>query len=120
MEMVVNGVATRKVAAITEELCGSSFSKYTVSALCARLDPLVTAWKARPLGEQVFPFVLVDALVLKVREGDRVRSLAASLALGVNASGYREILGLRLGNSESERTWSEWFGWLKGRAWRAW
>jgi Transposase, Mutator family len=49
MEMVVNGVSTRKVTAITEELCGTSFSKSTVSALCARLDPLVAAWNERPL-----------------------------------------------------------------------
>jgi putative transposase len=68
MEMVVNGVSTRKVTARTEELCGTSFSKSTVSALCARLDPLVTAWNERPLGEQAFPFVLADALVVKVRD----------------------------------------------------
>ncbi len=68
MEMVVNGVSTRKVTAITEELCGTSFSKSTVSSLCARLDPLVTAWNERPLGEQAFPFILADALVVKVRE----------------------------------------------------
>ena len=86
MEMVVNGVSTRKVTQITEELCGASFSKSTVSALCAQLDPLVTAWNERPLGEQAFPFVLVDALVLKVREDERVRALSGLLAIGVNAA----------------------------------
>lgn len=115
MEMVVCGVSTRKVTQITEELCGTSFSKSTVSALCARLDPLVTAWNERPLGEQAFPFVLVDALVLKVREDERVRSLAGLVAIGVNAAGFREILGIQLGDSESEASWSEFFAWLKRR-----
>lgn len=115
MEMVVNGVSTRKVTQITEELCGASFAKSTVSALCAHLDPLVTAWNERPLGEQVFPFVLVDALVLKVREDERVRALSGLLAIGVNAAGSREILGLQLGDSESEASWSGFLGWLKRR-----
>ncbi len=115
MEMVVNGVSTRKVTQITEELCGTSFSKSTVSALCDRLDPLVTAWNERPLGEQEFPFVLADALIVKVREQERVRALAALIAIGINAAGYREILGIQLGDSESEGSWSTFFAWLKRR-----
>jgi putative transposase len=115
MEMVVNGVSTRKVTQITEELCGASFSKSTVSALCAQLDPLVTAWNERPLGEQACPFMLVDALVVKVREEERVRALSCLLAIGVNAAGSREILGLQLGDSESEASWSAFLGWLKRR-----
>ncbi len=115
MEMVVNGVSTRKVTAITEELCGTSFSKSTVSALCARLDPLVTAWNERPLGKQDFPFFLADALMVKVRDEERVRTLAALIAIGINAAGYREILGIQLGDSESEGSWSTFFGWLKRR-----
>jgi transposase-like protein len=58
---------------------------------------LVTAWKARDLSEQRSPFVLVEALVLKVREGGRVRAVSALVAVGVHALGYREILGLHLG-----------------------
>jgi transposase-like protein len=115
MEMVVNGVSTRKVAQITEELCGKAFSKSTVSDLCQGLDPLVSAWNERSLAEQRYPFVLVDALVLKIREGGRVRARSALLAIGVNEAGYREILGLQLGDSESERSWMEYFVWLKGR-----
>jgi putative transposase len=115
MEMVVNGVSTRKVAQITEELCGKAFSKSTVSDLCQGLDPLVSAWNERSLAEQRYPFVLVDALVLKTREGGRVRARSALLAIGVNEAGYREILGLQLGDSESERSWMEYFVWLKGR-----
>ncbi len=56
MEMVVQGVSTRKVTKITEELCGVEVSKSTVSALCGRLDPLVTDWNARPLEETAYPF----------------------------------------------------------------
>lgn len=115
MEMVVNGVSTRKVARITEELCGTSFAKSTVSDLCKALDPLVSAWNERDLSAQQFPFVLVDALVVKVRENGQVRAVSALVATGVNAQGYREVLGLRVGDSESERTWMEFFTWLKGR-----
>jgi transposase-like protein len=115
MEMVVNGVSTRKVARITEELCGTSFAKSTVSDLCKRLDPVVTAWNERDLSGQRIPFLLVDALVVKVREGGRVRGVSALVATGVNEQGYREIVGLRVGDSESERTWQDFFTWLKGR-----
>jgi len=59
MEMVINGVSTRKVAKITEELCGTEFSKSTVSELCKRLDPLVKEWNERPL-KKAYPFVMVD------------------------------------------------------------
>jgi putative transposase len=115
MEMVVNGVSTRKVARITEELCGTAFAKSTVSDLCKGLDPFVAAWNERDLGERRYPFVLVDALVLKVREAGRVRAVSALVAVGVNEAGYREILGLQLGGSESERSWVGLFTWLKGR-----
>jgi len=115
MEMVVNGVSTRKVARITEELCGREFSKSTVSDLCKGLDPLVEAWNGRDLSSTRFPFVLVDALVVKVREHSCVRSCSALIATGINEAGYREILGLQLGDSESERSWMDFFTWLKGR-----
>jgi putative transposase len=115
LEMVINGVSTRKVTHITEELCGTEVSKSTVSALCARLDPLVQAWNERDLSATPYPFVLVDALVLKVREDGRVRARSALIATGLNAEGYREILGLRLGDSESEASWAELFSWLKSR-----
>jgi len=115
MEMVVNGVSTRKVARITEELCRTSFSKSAVSHLCRGLDPLVEAWNERDLGGARFPFVLVDALVIRVREDGRVRSCSALIASGVNEDGYREILGLQLGDSASEQSWTDFFRWLKGR-----
>lgn len=73
MEMVVNGVSTRKVSRITEELCGKDFSKSTVSALCHQLDPLVQAWNERRLEAQAFPFVIV----IHVREEGHVRNVSA-------------------------------------------
>lgn len=115
MEMVVNGVSTRKVAHITEELCGKEFSKSTVSELCKGLDATVHAWNERDLGGQQYPFLLVDALVVKVREGGQVRNVSALLAVGVNGQGYREILGLQMGDSESEASWTALFTWLKRR-----
>ena len=118
MEMVVNGVSTRKVSAITEELCGTEFSKSNVSDLCKRLDPIVTAWNNRPISESRFPFVLVDAMYLKVREDGRVRSRGVMLGIGVNTDGQREILGLMLGDTESEKSWTEFLSWLKARGLR--
>jgi transposase-like protein len=114
MEMVLNGVSTRKVAAITEELCGTRFARSTVSQLCTALDARVGAWNNRPL-EAVYPFVLVDALVIKVRRDEAVRATSALIVTGINDQGYRELLGLRLGDSESEGTWTEMFTWLKQR-----
>ena len=114
MEMVVQGVSTRKVSAITEELCGASFSKSTVSALCAGLEPRVRAFNERRL-EGEFPFVLVDALFIKSRDDERVVSRAALVVSGIRNDGYREILGVRMGDTESFSTWDETFRWLKGR-----
>lgn len=113
MEMVVNGVSTRKVTRITEELCGVTFSKSSVSQLCMALDGRVAAFNERELG--VFPFVIVDAMYFKAREGDSVQSKAAMVVSGVNQHGNREILGLRIGDSESEAFWLEAFRWLKQR-----
>jgi putative transposase len=115
MEMVLNGVSTRKVATITEELCGTRFSRSTVSHLCTALDARVQAWNARSLDAQAYPFVLVDALVVKVRRDNAVRATSALIVSGVNAQGRREILGLSLGDSESEATWIDMFAWLKRR-----
>ena len=115
MGMVVQGVSTRKVEALTKQLRGAEFSKSPVSALCARLDPLVSAWNERQLSDQRYAFLIVDALVIRVREEGRVRPCSALIASGVNEKGYREVLGLQIGDSESEASWSELFIWLKKR-----
>jgi putative transposase len=114
MEMVVNGVSTRKVELITEELCGKKFSKSTVSELCKSLDPVVEAFKTRPL-EDHYPFVQVDAIYLKVRENGRVESKGLLIAIGINEEGYREIIGFNLANSETEDSWGTFFNSLKER-----
>ena len=114
MEMVLNGVSTRKVTKITEELCGTQFSKSTVSQLCTGLDARVRAFNERPLGS--FPFLIIDAMYCKSRtQYDGVVSKAALMISAVNAEGNREILGVRIGDSESESFWRETFEWLKDR-----
>tara|TARA_Y100001933_G_C18937447_1_gene538011 strand:+ start:108 stop:1322 length:1215 start_codon:yes stop_codon:yes gene_type:complete len=114
IEMVINGVSTRKIKMVTEELCGKSFSKSTISSLCQQLDPIVEAFRNRPL-EKHYPFVVVDALYIKVRENGRVRSKGLLIAKGVNENGYREILGFQLSDSESKSSWGELFSNLKNR-----
>ena len=92
MEEAHGGVSTRKVTKITEELCGSSFSKSTVSRLCEELDVRVGAWNERPLKKKRYPFLLVDAMQIKVRRDEAVRSTSALIAIGINEEGYGEIL----------------------------
>jgi putative transposase len=114
MEMYVNGVSTRKVSKITEQLCGASFSSSTVSELCTDLDSRVSAFNERKLDVN-YPFLIVDCLFIKARENDAIESKACMIACGINASGEREILGVRIGDSESEAFWKDTFDWLKGR-----
>lgn len=114
MEMVVQGVSTRKVTEITETLCGTAFSKSTVSALCASLDPRVRAFNERALTAE-YPLIMVDAIVLTARDVDRVLPKAALIASGIRADGWREVLGVQIGDSESLTTWNDFFRWLKGR-----
>jgi transposase-like protein len=114
MEMVIKGVSTRKVSAITEELCGASFSKSTVSELCVGLDARVKVFNERRLQGE-YPFVIVDALFIKSRQGDRVVKRAALIASGIRTDGHREILGVQIGDSENYTTWEDMFKWLKGR-----
>ena len=115
MEMVVNGVSTRKVTNITEELCGASFSKSTVSSLCTGLDARVRAFNERRFDGEDYPFILMDALFFKSREDDRVVSRAALTVSGIREDGFREILGIQIGDTESFSTWDETFRWLKQR-----
>ncbi|NIP73878.1 MAG: IS256 family transposase, partial [Gammaproteobacteria bacterium] len=114
LEMVVNGVSTRKVARITEELCGREFKRSTVSDLAKRLDAQVEAWSERPL-EGAFPFLIVDAMQIKVRREEAVRPTSVLIAIGVNEEGRREIVALRVADSESEQSWRDLFGDLKRR-----
>ena len=115
MEMVVNGVSTRKVKRITDELCGREFSKSTVSRLCETLDEKVEAWNERRLDDVDRPFVIVDAIQIKVRRQGAVRSTSALVAVAITEEGYREILGIRITNSETEEGWKAFFRALNDR-----
>ena len=104
-EMYLQGVSTRKVTSITETLCGTEFSKSQVSALTARLDAELKAWRNRPLDGE-YPYLIVDAQYHKVRENHRVVSKAVLTINGINKDGYREILAVECGITENETTWS--------------
>ncbi len=97
MEMYVQGVSTRKVAAITEQLCGTRFSKSQVSALAGRLDGELAAWRERPLTAPSYPYVWVDARYEHVRVDGRVVSQGVLLVTGLRGDdGKREILGVAM------------------------
>lgn len=115
LEMVINGVSTRKVSRVVEEMCGMEISSSSVSDLCKRLDPIVTGWNERPLHEHQYPFLALDALYIKVREMGRVRSYGVLVGIGIRADGCREILGLKLSRTESEISWEKYLGWLCDR-----
>lgn len=114
MEMVANGVATRNVQKITETLCGTKFSKSTVSNLCRKLTIEVEAFRNRAL-TQLYPFVFVDAIYFKERSSGRAVSKAFMVALGINQDGYKEILGFDAYDCESKETWKKFLKTLDGR-----
>jgi putative transposase len=97
---VVNGVSTRKVEKVVQEICGTSFSKSTVSNLCKDLYKDVEAFRTRPLNGP-YPFLTVDATYFKVRENHRIISKAFMIAYGTNSQGVREILGFDIYPEES-------------------
>jgi len=115
MDMVVQGVSTRKVKHITQILCGREFSKSTVSQLCKGLDEQVNAFLNRGLNDVAYPFVIADAMYCKVRHNGRVRSTAVLMAVGINEEGYREILGLEVSMKESTQSWGTFFARLRER-----
>ena len=113
-EMVVNGVSTRKVSLVVEQLCGKSISKSSVSELCKDLDKSVKEFKDRPL-EGNYPFLIVDATYFKVRENYRVISKALMIALGINEKGKREIIGFDLYDCENKTNWYDFLMRLQAR-----
>lgn len=115
MEMYLEGVSCRKVKKITEQLCGVSFSKSTVSQLSTNLDVRLQAWRNRPLHDKKYPFLIVDALIVKVRRSQSIRSTGVLIAYGVNEEGIREPLDLLIADSENESSWEELFKRLKQR-----
>ena len=113
-EMVINGVSTRKVSKVMETLCGTSFSKSTVSEVCKDLDKAVGEFRTRLLEEE-YPFLTVDATYFKVRENGRIISKAFMIAYGTNTQGHREILGFGVYANESSDTWTDFLVGLKKR-----
>ena len=113
-EMYVQGVSTRKVKAVTEELCGHEFSASTVSEMNKTLDAKLEAFANRRL-EEPYPYLIVDARYEKVREGGIIRSRAVLIAIGINWDGRREVLAVELANRESESSWREFLLRLKER-----
>ena len=116
MEMYVEGVSTRKVKEITEELCGTSFSKSLVSSLAGSLDSELEGWRSRRLEAEAYPYVFVDARYEKVRMDHRVVSQGVLIVSAVREpDGLREILGVEVADTESEATYQELFRSLKTR-----
>lgn len=102
-EMYIQGVSTRKVQKITEELCGFEISSTQVSNLCKLLDEELERFRNRPLGH--FRYVYLDAIYEKVRHQGIVRDLAVLTAIGVNDAGKREVLSVSISLSEAEVHW---------------
>ncbi|MBE0667569.1 MAG: IS256 family transposase [Bacteroidales bacterium] len=112
-EMYVQGVSTRKVKAITEELCGIEVSSMQVSRATAQLDEVLQEWRERPLEEIIYLFV--DARYEKVRQAGQVRDAAVLVASGITPQGERQILGVSVSLSEHEAHWKAFLKGLKDR-----
>ena len=113
-EMYVQGVSTRKVKAITEELCGHAFSASAISAINKRLDESLAAFAKRPLAEP-FAYLILDARYEKVREGGVVMSQAVLIAIGIDWDGRRQILAVEMANRESRSSWRDFLLGLRRR-----
>lgn len=113
-EMVVSGVSTAKVGRVMEELCGRSFSKQAVSEACRELDGPVEEFRTRRI-EGDYLFVMADATYVKVREDHRIKSKALLIAIGLNRSGRKEVLGFDVADAETAGTWLAFFESLRSR-----
>jgi len=114
-ESYVQGVSTRKVKEIAEQLCGHELSASSVSRMVQRLDEELTAFAQRPLCADACPYLILDARYEKVREEGVIRSRAVLVAVGVGWDGRRQVLGVELANRESLTTWYEFLVGLKQR-----
>jgi putative transposase len=113
-EMYVQGVSTRKVKLVTEELCGHSFSASAISQINKGLDESLSEFAHRHLDEP-YPYLILDARYERVREGGVIRSQAVFVAIGINTDGYRQILGVELAGRESQTSWRDFLVALKER-----
>jgi len=115
-EMYVQGVSTRKVSKIVEELCGHEISSSTVSRLATQLDEELQRWRQRPLGE--VPYLVLDARYEHVRRAGTVVDMALLIAIGITSDGHRTVLGVSVSDSEAEVHWREFFKSLVARGLR--
>jgi len=113
-EMYIQGVSTRKVTKITEQLCGHEVSASTISTLNRKLDAQLHQFASRPL-DQEYPYLILDARYEKVREDGVIRSRAVLVAIGINWEGRREVLAVELANRESRSSWRDFLLGLKKR-----
>ncbi|HNP42394.1 MAG TPA: IS256 family transposase [Nitrospira sp.] len=113
-EMYVQGVSTRKVKAITEELCGHGFSASSISQINKSLDATLAKFAARQLTEP-YPYLILDARYEKVRDAGVIESRAVQIAIGINWEGQRQVLAVELANRESETSWKDFLAKLKAR-----
>ena len=104
-EAWIAGVSTRRVDELVQAMGMSGISKSSVSKLCKDIDERVNAFLKRPLSGE-WPYLWLDATYLKVREGGRIVSVAAIVAVAVTTEGQREIVGLHIGPSEAEAFWT--------------
>ena len=116
MTAYITGTSTRKVDNLVRALgCDTGVSKSTVSRICSEIDEQVEVFRTRPLDDQAFPYVFVDATYVKARVNHRIVSRAVVVATGVTADGNREVLGLDVGDSEDEVFWTAFLRSLKDR-----
>jgi len=113
-QMYVQGVSTRKVAAVTQELCGHEFSASSISAITRRLEEQLAQFSQRPL-EVEYPYVIVDARYERVREGGVIVNRAILVALGIDWEGRRQVLAVEYAQRESQSSWKDFLLALKKR-----
>ena len=117
-EMVVGGVSTAKVGKVMREICGREFPRQSVSAACATPGSAVEDFRGRPLEPGAYPFAMPGATYLKVRGGHRARARALLVAIGLDRSGRKEVLGLALADAETREGWSAFMRSLRDRGLR--
>lgn len=117
-ECYVQGVSTRKVAAICEELFGERVSHETVSRYAKELDAELAPWRERSLEAEAFPYVILDARYEKARVDHKIVDVAVLVAIGVSETGRRHVLGVAVATGETTATWSDFLGWLQERGLR--
>lgn len=115
VECVINGVSTRKVTNIVEQLCGESVSKSFVSNALERIDPEIEQFQNRSLVDSNYRYIYTDAMYIKVREEHRIVSKAVYIALGVNDENKREIIGFQVSEEESYEAWRSFFQSMRRR-----